>query len=149
MGDSIKQSRFAVLTAFYINGALLATWVSRIPAVQEKLALGEGSLGLLLLGLSAGVLFALSLAGGLISRFGSAKVTAASGIAMCLSIFPLGLIPLPFALWLNLFIFGAATSIMDVAMNQQAVIVERLGQRPLMSSFHATFSIGGLSGALP
>ena len=148
MNSSLKKSRAAVLMAFFINGALLATWVSRIPAIQTKLSLSEGNLGLVLLGLSAGVLVALSLAGGLIARFGSARVTAIGAIALSLTLFPLALMPNPVALWLNLFVFGAALSIMDVAMNDQAVNVERRARRSLMSSFHATFSIGGLVGAL-
>lgn len=148
MNTLLKQSRLAVMVAFFINGALMATWVSRIPTIQADLSLSEGALGLVLLGLSAGVLTALSMAGGLLTRFGSAKVTAAGGIAMSLTIFPLGLVPNSMILWLNLFAFGAAMSIMDVAMNDQAVIVERSANRSLMSSFHATFSIGGMTGAL-
>jgi hypothetical protein len=70
-----NKSRLAVLLAFFTNGALMATWVSRIPAIQSKLGLSEGALGLLFFGLSAGMLSALFLAGGLIARFGSPRVT--------------------------------------------------------------------------
>ena len=141
-------SRTAVLTAFFINGALMATWVSRIPAIQTKFSLSEGQLGLLLLGLSVGVLFALSLASGLIARFGSHTVTVAGAIAICLLVPFAALAPHPLVLWLALFLFGGAMSTMDVAMNDQAVLVERRTKRPLMSSFHASFSIGALAGAL-
>lgn len=144
----ISQSRQAVIAAFFINGALLATWVSRIPAIQTKLGLSEGSLGLLLLGISVGVLTALSLAGSLIARFGSRSVTIVGAVVMCVSLPLLTLIPSAIALWGALFIFGGAMSIMDVAMNEQAVWVEREEKRPLMSSFHAAFSIGTLTGAL-
>lgn len=144
----ISQSRQAVIAAFFINGALLATWVSRIPAIQTKLGLSEGSLGLLLLGISVGVLAALSLAGSLIARFGSRSVTLVGTVIMCVSLPLLTLIPSPVALWGALFIFGGAMSLMDVAMNEQAVWVERKEKRPLMSSFHAAFSIGTLTGAL-
>ena len=61
-------ARLAVLLTFFINGAIYASWVARIPAVQAELALSEAGLGLVLLGLSAGVLAALSAAGGLIAR---------------------------------------------------------------------------------
>jgi len=142
------SSRLVVLTAFFINGALMATWVSRIPAIQTKLGLSEGALGLILLGLSAGVLMALSLAGGLIARFGSANVTIVGAVAMCLTLPILALTPHPIALWVVLFIFGGAMSAMDVAMNEQAILVERNAGQPLMSSFHAAYSVGGLIGAL-
>ncbi len=143
-----KSSRLAVLATFFANGALMSTWVSRIPAIQIKLSLGEGALGLVLLGLSAGVLIALSFSGGLVARFGSAKVTIVGGLAMCLTLPPLALTAHPIALSVGLFIFGGAMSVMDVAMNEQAVLVEREAGRSLMSSFHAGYSIGGLAGAL-
>lgn len=148
MTTTLKHARLAVLVAFFINGAALATWVSRIPAIQTKLSLNEGGLGLVLMGLSSGVLVALSLAGGLIARFSSAKMTVAAGIVMSLSLIPLAWTNSPVILWINLFILGAGTSVMDVSMNDQAVLVERQAGRPLMSSFHGTFSIGGLAGAL-
>ena len=72
---SFKSARLAVLAAFFFNGLLLATWVSRIPAMQAKLSMSEGTLGLVLMGISAGVIVALSMAGGLVGRFGSRTVT--------------------------------------------------------------------------
>ncbi len=143
-----SPARLAVLGAFFVNGALLAAWVSRIPAIQTRLNMSEGTLGLVLLGLSVGVLAALTIAGGLIARFSSRKITIAAGLAMTFILPFLALMPTPAMLWLCLGLFGAATSTMDVAMNDQAVIVERRAGTPLMSSFHAAFSIGALAGAL-
>jgi len=148
MEKNLKRARLAVLAAFFINGAAIATWVSRIPAMQAKLSLSEGALGLVLLGLSSGLLVALFLAGGVIARFTSAKTTVGAGILMSLALIPLAWANSPVGLWINLFIFGAGTSLMDVSMNDQAVLVERQAGRPMMSSFHATYSIGGLAGAL-
>ena len=91
---------------------------------------------------------ALSLAGGLIARFGSPRVTIAGTAVMCLTLPFMALSPHPVMLWVVLFIFGGAVSVMDVAMNEQAVLVERNAKRPLMSSFHAAYSVGGLTGAL-
>ena len=146
--EKLSLSRLAVITTFFINGALFATWVSRIPAVQTRMGLSEGALGLILLGLSAGVLVALSLAGGLIARFGSPKATVVGATIMCVTLTLIALAPNSIALWIGLFVFGGAMSLMDVAMNEQAVLVERNMGRPLMSSFHAAFSVGGLTGAL-
>jgi MFS family permease len=93
------------------------------------------------------VLIALSMAGGLIARFGSRAVTVGSGVLLCLLLPFLGLMPNAVALWVNLFLFGAGMSAMDVAMNAQGVDVERALGRSVMSSFHAAFSIGGFAGA--
>ena len=141
-------SRFIVLYAFFMNGALFATWVSRIPYIQERLSLSEGELGFILMGMSIGVLSALSVAGGVIARFGSRAVTTTGAIVMCMVVTSIAWAPHPIILWIMLFIFGASLSTMDVAMNAQAVLVEKNEKRPLMSSFHASFSIGGLVGAI-
>ena len=124
------------------------TWVSRIPAIQTQFSLSEATLGLLLLGLSAGVLIGLSLASNWIARFGSRTVTSVSFGVMSLTLPCLPLAPNPGLLAPILFLFGGAISIMDVAMNEQAVFVERLAKRPFMSRFHGAFSIGGLLGSL-
>lgn len=145
---TLKHARMAVLAAFFINGAAMATWVSRIPALQIKLSLTEGTLGLVLMGLSSGVLVGLFFAGGLAARFGSGKVTVWTGVLASLTLLPLAWANSSVMLWINLFVFGMSISVMDVAMNDQAVMVEREAGRPLMSSFHGTFSIGGLAGAL-
>lgn len=144
---SLKMARWAVLAMFFANGALFANWLSRIPQIQANLAMSEGQLGLALMGLAVGVLTALSIAGGLIARFGSRAVTAASGVLLCLLLPFLVLMPNAVALGVNLFMFGAAMSAMDVAMNAQGVDVERALGRSVMSSFHAAFSIGGFAGA--
>jgi predicted MFS family arabinose efflux permease len=69
-------------------------------------------------------------------------------MAMCLFLPLLAVAPDAILLWLGLFLFGAATSTMDVAMNDQAVMVEQRAQKPMMSSFHAAWSIGSLVGAV-
>jgi predicted MFS family arabinose efflux permease len=143
-----NKARLAVLLAFLTNGALVATWVSRIPVVQTKLGLSEGALGLVLLGFSGGMLSALFLVGGMIARFGSRKVTLVCGLASCFALPFLVLSTHPVVLFAVLIVFGGSISSMDVAMNEQAVLVERSAGKPQMSSFHASYSIGGFAGAL-
>lgn len=132
---------------FFINGALFANWVSRIPEFQDRFALDEGALGLTLLGISAGVITALALASGLIARFSSRVMTMMAGVALSLSLPLIALTPHPLALWISLYLFGALMSTMDVSMNAQGVEVERRIGRPVMSSFHGAWSIGGAVGA--
>jgi MFS family permease len=143
-----NEARLAVLAAFFVNGFLLAAWVSRIPVIQTSLGLSEGQLGLVLVGTSVGVITALTMAGGLIGRYGSKRVAILSSLALALSLPVLALMPGPVALFAALFIFGALISTMDMAMNAQGVAVEERLARPVMSSFHGAFSVGGLAGAL-
>ncbi len=94
------------------------------------------------------MLTALSLSGGLVARYGSRKVTLIGGLGMCAALPLLALAPHPSLLFPGLTLFGAAMSSMDVAMNEQAVLVERKARYALMSSFHASYSVGALFGAL-
>ena len=148
MNNKIRNARIIVLLAFFINGALLATWVTRIPEIQKNLSLTEATLGLTLLGISFGVLTALSLADSFIAKFGSGKVSVVGGVLMCIILPMMAVAPTIIVLWIALFVFGGAMSAMDVAINDQAIMVEKESQKPLMSSFHAAYSVGGLAGAL-
>ena len=143
----VARNRAAVAGMFFINGAIFANWAARIPAVQTRIGLNEQSLGLALLGLSVGVLLALPLAGGLIARFSSRTVTGVGAVGIAVVLPFLGIAGSFWALWLTLFAFGVSTSLMDVAMNAQAVEVEQRHGKPIMSSFHAAFSIGSAAGA--
>lgn len=142
-------ARLAIRLVFLANGAVLAGWAPLVPLAKARLGLDEGQLGLVLLALGAGAILAMPLAGPLIARHGSRAVSIAAGLAFA-ALLPLLGAPLPGAplLAVALFAFGAANGLMDVAMNAQAVAVEAKGTRPIMSSIHGIFSIGGLLGAV-
>ncbi|MEZ0388110.1 MAG: MFS transporter, partial [Verrucomicrobium sp.] len=142
-----SAARRAVSWLFVLNGALFGTWVSRIPVVQETHGLGHGALGVALLGLAMGALVAMPLCGWASSRFGSRRVCQAAAVFYTLLLPCLALAPNPALLKVALFLFGAGHGGLDVPMNAQAVLVERRYHRPIMSSFHALFSAGGLAGA--
>jgi MFS family permease len=125
----------------------MGSWVARIPAVQARLGLDPGALGLALLGISVGAVLAMPSSGWLIARWGSRRVVETAGLAACaLLIFP-PLAPNGGLLWLSLACYGAAYGVLDVSMNTQAAAVETGYGRPIMSSFHGVFSVGGLAGS--
>jgi hypothetical protein len=136
-----------VALVFLIHGILVSSWLARIPAVQKGLGLSASVLGLALLGAAAGAFGAIVGIPPLLGRFGSARVTTWSTFALC------AVLPLPALAWgalplaLVLFLYGASAGSMDVAMNTQAVDVERAYRRPVMVAFHALFSFGGMLGA--
>ena len=144
---NLKQARLAVLSMFFINGTVLASWVANIPLVKERLSLSEATLGFTLLAMAAGAILAMPLTGYLIPRYGSRTMTRLTGVLFCL-VLPLPILApsLPL-LVVALFFFGAFQGGMDVAMNAQAVAVENALDKPIMSSFHGWFSLGGLTGA--
>ena len=142
------RARLAVIAVFAANGVLFGNWAVRIPDVKDALALSEAALGGALLVPAVGALISMPLTGALSARMGSRTATAGMTVAFCLVPVLLGLAPsLP---WLvpALFLFGLAFGGLDVAMNAQAVTVERAVGRPVMSSFHAAFSGGALVGSL-
>ncbi len=144
---ALRAARLAVVGIFFLNGVVLAAWVVRIPAVQEKLSLGEGLLGVALLGAAVGALVSMPLTGALTSRFGSRPVVGVAALLLAGALLLPALAPsLPF-LVLALVFLGATNGALDVSMNAHAVQVEKGYGRPIMSSFHAAFSFGGLAGA--
>ncbi|MGK9234672.1 MFS transporter [Inquilinus limosus] len=143
----LRAARLATRAMFLICGTVTASWAPQVPLAKARLGLDDGVLGLALLGMGAGAMVAMPLAGFLAARFSSRLITALGGLGLCLSLPLIILASDAWLLGLALFLFGATTGSMDVAMNVQAAAVEARGRRPLMSSFHGMFSVGGLVGA--
>ncbi len=142
----LKETR-STYAAFFIAGFGAATWVPLVPYAKQRLAIGDGSLGLLLLCLGAGSIAVMPLAGALAAKHGCRHVILAAAIIICLTLPLLATASAIPTLALSLLLFGAGVGIIDVVINIQAVIVERALSRPVMSGFHAFFSIGGIAGA--
>jgi MFS family permease len=143
----LPAARLAVATGFFLSGLGFASWVVRIPEVQAGLGLSKGVLGLVLLGVAAGALVAMPLSGAVIARWGSRSVLRAAALAFALSVALPPLAPGAWTLGLCLVLLGGSNSVMSVAMNTQAAAIERRYRRPIMASFHALYSFGGLAGA--
>ncbi|MFC9229318.1 MFS transporter [Streptomyces decoyicus] len=146
-GPHLVRLRIALTAFFAMDGFLFAGWVVRIPAIKAQTGAGAGALGLALLGVSAGAVAFMMITGRLCRRFGSAAVTTASAAAMALSIVLPPLTHSATTLGLVLLVFGAAYGSLNVAMNSAAVDLISALRRPVMPSFHAAFSLGGMLGA--
>jgi hypothetical protein len=126
-----------------VNGAMIGTWVAFIPWKQGDLGVSKATIGLCLLCMAAGALIAMPLTGQLLDRRSSAGMTRAAALLYCL-LLPLPLLaPSPAALGAVLFVFGAVNGAMDVSMNAHGVAVERELPKPIMSSLHGGWSVGG------
>ncbi|MFC8953106.1 MFS transporter [Streptomyces sp. NPDC057101] len=144
---SLSRLRVALTLFFALDGFLFAGWVVRIPAVKQQTGASAGDLGLALLGVSAGAVITMTLTGRLCRRYGSHAVTAATAVLLSLSVALPALTRSPLALGLVLLVFGAAYGGINVAMNSAAVDLVTALRRPVMPSFHAAFSLGGMIGA--
>lgn len=143
----LSRLRAALTVFFALDGFLFAGWVVRIPAVKDRTGASASGLGLALLGVSAGAVVTMTLTGRLCARFGSRPVTVVCGVLMPLGVALPPLTHSALALGLVLLLFGAAYGGINVAMNSAAVDLVRALRRPVMPSFHAAFSLGGMIGA--
>ena len=139
--------RLAVKIVFFINGFVFANWGSRLPRIQELYQADNGTIGLVLLSLSIGAVGAMPFTGWTIIKKGSRKITIIAALSYCILVPAIPFLPNIFYLAILFFFLGIATGMLDVAMNAQAVMVEQLYKRPIMTSFHALFSIGMMLGA--
>ncbi len=141
------QKRIAVSLFFFVNGFLYANLMARLPEFQSFLGISNSTLGTLLFLTAMGALTAMPFTGWLTTRYGTDKISRNTGILFCLIIPLLAILPSPFIAAPIMFFLGSFMGSMDVSMNGQAVYVERLYAKPIITSFHALFSIGMAMGA--
>ena len=141
------ETRLATRLSFLVAGFGVACWAPLVPFAKERLHADDGALGLLLLCLGVGSVALMFLTGVLNARYGSRPIILAGGFGLAVLLPLLAVAGSPVSLGMTLFAFGAALGCLDVAMNIHAVEVERAAGRPLMSGFHALFSVGGFAGA--
>ena len=139
--------RISVKICFFLNGFVYANWVSRLPRIQEQYGADDGTIGIVLFAFAFGAFLAMPFTGWLIIKNGSRKVSLVSLVFYSAFASLIPLMPGIPMLMLLYFIMGISTGMQDVSMNAQAVLVERAYQRPIMTSFHAFFSIGMALGA--
>jgi MFS family permease len=143
----MKTNRIAVATIFFVNGFLYANWTSRLPEMERFFGISHTELGVLLFLCAAGAIIAMPFTGYLNVRFGNEKLTKVTALAFS-ALLPTVVFTHNFWLaGLSFFLIGMNNGAMDVSMNGQAVFVERLYKKPIMSSFHAIFSVGMALGA--
>ncbi|MFD7938714.1 MFS transporter [Streptomyces sp. NPDC059755] len=146
-GNDLTRLRIALTTFFALDGFVFAGWVVRIPAIKEQTGASPSTLGLALLGVSAGAVITMMFTGRLCGRYGSHPVTVVCAVLLSLSVTLPPLTHSAATLGAVLLLFGAAYGSINVAFNSAAVdLVAALG-RPVMPTFHAAFSLGGMIGA--
>ncbi|KQW93836.1 MFS transporter [Massilia sp. Root418] len=139
--------RLSTRLGFLTAGITMAAWAPLVPYAKERLHIEAAQLGMLLLCLGVGSLLAMPVTGALTTRFGCRPVVLLSGALVCAVLPFLAIAPSPLLLGVTLFLFGATIGTLDVAINVQAVQVEKASGGALMSGFHGMFSVGGIAGA--
>jgi predicted MFS family arabinose efflux permease len=141
------ETRLSTRLAFFTAGFTMSCWAPLVPFTKARIGVDNGTFGLLLLCLGIGSIVAMPLTGWLAARLGSKLMILGGGFGLVLLLPALSVVDSAVGLGSALLGFGASLGTIDVAMNVHAVEVERAAGRPLMSGFHAMFSIGGFAGA--
>ncbi|ODS79051.1 MAG: MFS transporter [Cytophagaceae bacterium SCN 52-12] len=142
----LRKASLATRAVFLVCGIALSGWAPMVPYVKDKLLLNDSEIGALLLFLGVGAIVMMPATGWLISRIGSRRVILLATIIIAVTLPSLLLMDSPVRMGMMLFLFGAGIGSVDVAMNAHGVQVQNLSGKPVMSSLHGLFSVGGLLG---
>jgi MFS family permease len=142
---SATRARVGLLATFFFMGVVSMAWVARIPEIRDANGLNNGQLGLILISSTIGAILGAQLTGRLVHSYGIQAVIRVAIIIMPIGLILMGFSTSPITLIFGLFIMGLGYSSMDIASNTQAVVIEKLLGRRVMSSFHALWSSGAFA----
>ena len=145
--DQRKKLRWRVAGFFFISGIITATWNSRIPDVQDHLQLGNAAWGVVLAALPVGLMVGLPVSSWLVARFGTTAVTMVTSVIACLALALPGFADERLSIIIVLFFIGFNRTIMNIALNTNAVEVQQLYQKPIISLFHGLWSLACFAAA--
>jgi len=146
---SKQRIRYAVMALFIAQGLCFASWASRLPDIKKDFNV-ESFLhyGLLMFLLPIGKFAAIPIVGFLLPRIGSKKTVLISITGYALSLLLVSIMPGITGLGITLFLFGTFWNMTDISLNTQAIEVERIYEKPIIATFHASWSLAACIGAL-
>ncbi|WP_321966524.1 MFS transporter [Burkholderia cepacia] len=142
-----QRARTASMALFFVAGMMYASWGVHVPTVRDKFALSPGLLSIALFAVAGGSIAAMLTIARWITRVGSRTACLAGGLVMSACAALILVVPDYWMLLAVLALFGFSMATLDVAMNAEASAVEIALGKPIMSSLHGMFSIGGMAGA--
>jgi MFS family permease len=144
-----NSTRRIVLSGFFFfTGICFASWASRIPDIKMQLGLNDAELGAMLLFLPVGSFLGIPISGSLTSIYGSNRMLKIAAVLYPLALILIGTITQTWQLGICLFVFGMAGNFYNVAVNTQAVVLSKLFDKSIISTFHGFWSLAGFVGGL-
>lgn len=140
--------RVATSLFFFGMGFCFSTWASRIPDIKSMLHLSEAALGTMLFALPVGQLIAMPISGKIVTKYGSRKISILGLLSYAICLPLLGAAKSEWQLASGLFLFGFVSNFCTIAVNTQGVYTQQLFDKPIMGSFHGSWSLAGFFGAL-
>jgi len=144
---SLRQLRTANTVFFFISGFGYSSWAARIPTMQQKLHLNEAQLGAVLFALPIGLMLTMPITGRLLGRFNSKSILLFGVLFFNVMLGLAGFSAYTWQLALILFCFGSARNLFNISLNAQAVGVQAVFNRSIMTTFHGVWSLAGFVGA--
>lgn len=144
---SFRQMRIAIAVFFFISGFGYAAWASRIPTIKEQLHLNEAQLGSILFVLPVGLMVTMPFTNYLLGRFTSRAIMLSGSVFFSVMLCFAGFATAAWQLVIILFCFGSSRNLLNLSMNAQAVSIQGLSDKSIMTSFHGLWSLAGFSGA--
>ena len=144
----LNRVRLATSLFFFGMGFCFATWASRIPDIKSMLHLSEAGLGTMLFAMPMGQLVAMPFSGKVVTKYGSRIISIIGLLFYSFFLIVLGLATVKWQLAIGLFLFGFFANFCSIAVNTQGVYTQQLFEKPIMGSFHGSWSLAGFSGAL-
>ena len=137
----------AVIVMFAVNGMLLGGYGGSLPSLRERLDLDATQIAIMLFCGGVAGIVSMQIGGRLADAIGARRVIfaglpiliAASLVLAFAATYPVAILAAA--------LFGLGNGAMDVAMNALGVQVEAARRKPIMSRFHAFFSVGNFIGA--
>jgi MFS family permease len=145
---NLRFARAALFVGFFVQGLCFATLITQVPEIRDRFSFSDTAVSLILLvvALLAGV--GSVLAGLAAARWGSGITLRTSQIALCAGLAGAGAATRTVALYAALALLGLAIGAVDATLGMQAVAVQTRYGRSIMTTFHATWSVAGITGAL-
>jgi predicted MFS family arabinose efflux permease len=144
----LSAQRLSTRFSFFGLGFATAAWAPLIPFAQQRLHFNHADFGLLLLCSGLGAMLAMPATGKIVQRIGCRVPIGFALLLLAVLLPSLSLWTSPLMMAITLFLFGTAAGSLGVALNIQAVVVEKNSLKSLMSGFHGMASLGGLAGVL-
>jgi MFS family permease len=144
---ALRSTRYALTAVFFVNGIAMGAWSSAVPGIALRLGLDPESYGFVLGPYAIGAILSMLMSGWLTTRFGSRRIVPIGGALVALTLLFPGHAPTMLLLAASVFVLGICNSVMDIAMNAHATLVERDWGAEIMSTFHSSYSFGALAGA--
>ncbi|MCV9928361.1 MFS transporter [Flavobacterium sp. LS1R49] len=144
---SPKGFRLANTVFFFVSGFGYSSWASRIPNIKAQLHLTEAQFGAVLFAFPIGLMLTMPFTGRLLNKYSSRYCMLLGAVLFNIVLALPGFSAFVWQLVIILLIFGASRNILNLSMNAQALEVQKLYPKSIMTRFHAVWSLAGFAGA--